>query len=542
MLVTAPVVLAALMLLVACTNVANMMLARATARRREISVRLALGASRARLIRQLLTESMLIAAGAGVVGWAFAVRLMRLLSQADVMRVGFRSPFPIPVSATLAPDGRTLIATIALAVFTGLAFGLAPALRSTRADLTASLKDGGSIRLRRYGLFNVRNFLMVSQTAAALTLLLITGILARGYQKAFAMDVGFNPNDLYTISLDPVRDGYSGAQATAFFERLRERVRALPSVTSASLSDTSPMWAPPGAVTFSASAAGLPMIGSAERYAVGDGYFETLGVPIQSGRSFHKNDEAVAIVNERLARDYWKNQSPLGRRIEIAGQSFQVVGVIRNAKMTFALGQAAPAIYLPLRAQDFARPSFAGVTLIARTSPGIDGLGTLRREIAAIDPNLTPFYTFRMPEQVDRLMYMSKIGVSIHTFDGVFGLILAMIGLAGITAYSVAQRAREIGIRIALGARKADVLNLVMKEGAMLVTIGVAVGIAAAWAAIRLLSGIMFAMATATGGYVAEPAMWIGTTLLLAGLALTACYIPARKSLRIDPVISLRQE
>jgi hypothetical protein len=284
------------------------------------------------------------------------------------------------------------------------------------------------------------------------------------------------------------------------------------------------------------------MIGRAEKYSVGDGYFETLGATIQSGRSFHKNDETVAIVNERLAHDYWKDQNPLGRRVEIEHKSHEVVGVIRNAKMTFALGQAAPAIYLPLRAQDYARPSFAGVTLIARTAPGVDGLNLLRREIAAIDPNLTPFYAFRMPDQVDRLMYFSRIGVSIHTFDGMFGLALAMIGLAGMTAYSVAQRAREIGIRIALGARNYDVLGLVMKEGVTLVGIGAVIGVAVAWAAIRLLAGIAFVMAATTGGYVAEPAMWIGTTLLLASLALTACYIPARKSLRIDPVISLRQE
>ena len=213
----------------------------------------------------------------------------------------------------------------------------------------------------------------------------------------------------------------------------------------------------------------------------------------------------------KLARDFWNGKEPLGRRIEIGRLAFQVVGVSRNTKLTFALGPAPPAIYFPLRPESYARPSFAGITLIARTAPGVDGLEPLRREIAALDPNLTPFYAFRMPEQVDRLMYMSRIGVSIHTFDGVFGLILAMIGLAGMTAYSVAQRGREIGIRIALGAQKGDVLRLVMKEGAALVTIGTIIGFAAAWAGVRLLSGITFAMATTTGGYVAEPALWVAT-------------------------------
>jgi len=389
--------------------------------------------------------------------------------------------------------------------------------------------------------------MMVSQMAAALTLLLITGILARGNQRAFASDVGFDPAHLYTISLDPVRDGYSGAQAAAFFSKLIERVRNLPSVTSASLSDTSPMWSPPAFVRFSASAAGpgsSPTIGSAEKYAVGAGYFETLGVPIQLGRGFRREDEGAAavIVNERLARDFWNGKNPLGRRIEIGREALQVVGVTRNAKLTFALGQAAPAIYFPLRPENYARPSYADVTLIARTAPGGDGLEVLRREIAALDSNLMPFYAFRTPDQVDRLMYASRIGVSIHIFEGVFGLILAMIGLAGMTAYSVAQRGREIGIRVALGARKADVLGLVMREGAVLVTVGGVIGLAAAWAAMRLLAGITFALAATTGGYVAEPALWVAITLLLAGLALAACYVPARKSLRIDPVVSLRQE
>jgi predicted permease len=548
MLTASPIVLVGLMLLIACSNVANMMLARAAARRREIAVRLALGASRARLIRQLLTESMLVASGAAVMGFLLTAWLMRLLSQTDTLRISAGTPYPMLVSGDLGPDSRVLLFTLGLALFTGLAFGLAPAIQATRTDLTPALK-GDTVWLRKYGRLSLRNILVVSQVAGSLALLLLTGVLALGYQRAMGMEVGFNPSNLYLISLDPVRDGYSGEQATAFFRTLLEQIKRLPSVTAASLTESSPMWARPAFVTLSAAGAdarSAPVIGSAEKYVVGKDYFDTSGVPILLGRGFRREDKAngaiSVIVSERLARDFWNGDNPLGRRIEVGRQVYQVVGVSKRAKVSFALGQPPPAIYYPLRPENYSRASAAGITLMVRAAPGADALDAVRREISAIDVNLTAFNAFSMTEQIDRLLFVSRIGVWIHGFEGLFGLILASIGLAGMTAYSVAQRGREIGIRIALGAQSADVLGLMMKEGAVLVTVGAILGLAGAWAGTRLLSGLISAVGSVTGTSAFEPALLVGAPLLLACLALVACYVPARRSLRIDPVVALRQE
>ena len=305
-------VLGGMVLLIASFNVANMMLARAADRRREIAVRLALGAGRARLVRQLLTESMIVAAGAGIIGFLLSVWIMRLGS-------GITLPYPMPLHFDLQPDGRVLLFTLGLSAFTGLAFGLAPALQATRTDLTPALKEGGNVRLRRYRRLSLRNVLVLSQVAASLALLLITGFLVLGHRQMTGVEVGFDTRNLYVISLDPVRDGYSGAQAAAFFQKLLDRVKALPAIASASLGDSAPMQMM-GKPTVPFSVDGRAVF-SARQFVVGKEYFDTLGVPILRGRGFRKEDEAddamAAVVSERLARDCWKGQDPLGRRIEI---------------------------------------------------------------------------------------------------------------------------------------------------------------------------------------------------------------------------------
>ncbi|MBI1786269.1 MAG: ABC transporter permease [Acidobacteria bacterium] len=406
MLVASPIVLVGLMLLIACSNVANMMLARAAVRRREIAVRLALGASRFRLIRQLLTESMLVAAGAGVLGLLLTAWLMRLVSQPDVLRFAVRAPYPAPVNSSMAPDGRVLLFTLGLAVFTGLAFGLAPALQAVRTDLSPALKDGGGVWLRRYGRLSLRNLLVVSQVAASLTLLLLTGILALGYARTTGIEVGFDPRNLYLVSVDPVRDGYSGAQAAAFLQNLLEHVKRMPSVTAASLTDTAPMRTLPPPVTFSTAGA----IGSADKFVVGKDYFDTVGIPILLGRGLRREDEAgeaaPVIVSERLMRDFWKGENPLGRRIEIGRGMFQVVGVARNTKMYFTPEEARPAIYFPLRAENYARPSFTGVCLLVRSAPGVDAVALVRREILSLASDVTPLSAFSMPELIGRMMFV----------------------------------------------------------------------------------------------------------------------------------------
>jgi len=562
-----PIVLVGLILLLACSNVANMMLARAAGRRREIAVRLALGASRARLVRQLLTESMLIALGAGVLGLALTLWILRWSTQ-------IKMPLPIPVNLEITPDGRVLFFILILTILTGLAFGLVPALQATRQDLTPALKEGGAANIRRYRGFSLRNALVLAQVSASLMLLLLTGFMVLGFHRTSGIDPGFNPTNLYLISLDPMREGYSGEQSAAFFQKLADRVRQMPSVAASSLTATVPMAIlGSGHVTFSSTTngqAGSRVIHNARQNIVGRDYFEVLGIPMLSGRAFRREDEAegatAVIVSEKLWRECWNREDPLGRRIETGSddapgagsdalavfdprpragktrQVFEVVGVVKDMKTAFEMGDSPPAIYFPLRGSDYAQPSMTGITMMVRAVPGVDAIAAMRREITSMDPHLAPFHAQSMPEQIDELMFLVRMGFWIYGFLGVFGLILASVGLAGVTAYSVARRGREIGIRVALGATRGNVLGLVMREGAALVLIGTVIGLAGAWASTKALSAMVSAVASATSASTSDPVLLLGAPALLAGLALLACYVPARKSMRIDPSTALRQE
>ena len=556
-------VLGGLVLLIACINVANMMLARAADRRKEIAVRLALGASRGRLIRQLLTEATLIAVGAAGPAFLLSVWLMRLMS-------GLKEPLPIPVSLDLTLDWRALVFTITVTGLAGIAFGLAPALQATRTDLTPALKEGGRVQLRRYRKLSLRNGLVVCQMAASLTLLLLTGYLGLGIQSTLGVQEGFNPRNLYLISLDPVRDGYSADRAADFFRRVLDRVKGLPGVVSACLTDTVPVaidgnsgvrcWTPGGDAAH--------VLQNARRHMVGHGYFETAGIRILAGRGFREADEAdsatAVVVSEELVRRYWSGEDVLGRRIEASSDDasptfggmpgtidfragvigseqrvFQVVGIAKDVTEDIIANRKRPVVYFPLHRPDYAQPSLRGVTLMIRAVPGVDILTAVRREITAMDPKLTPFNARSMIEQIAQFMSMLQAAAWTYLLIGVFGLVLASVGLAGVTAYAVAQRGHEIGIRMALGAQKWNVLGLVMKEGVALVTIGTVTGLACAWVGIRALSGLFFAVASVQSN---DPVLLVGAPVLLAGVALVACYLPARRSTRIDPVKMLRQD
>ena len=550
-------VLGGMVLLIACANVANMMLARAADRRKEVAVRLALGAGRARLVRQLLTESMLIAMGAAVPGYLLCVWCMHALSQ-------LRLPLPVPVSYDLNPDWRALLFTGALTLIAGTAFGLAPALQATRPSLVPALKEGGHIRFRKYRRLSLRNTLVLCQMAASLTLLLLTGYLGIGIQNTLGVQEGFNPRNMYLISLDPVRDGYSPERAAAFFDKLLQRVQQLPSVTAACLTDTVPVAMDGNAgVTFTAGRT----IEWARKHVVGRGYFETVEIPILAGRPFRKEDELAGartvIVSEELVRKLWKGE-PLGRQIEIrngqasggigampgtidyrAGalggerRTYEVVGVAKDVTEDLVVNKKHPAIYFPLHPADYAQPSLRGVTLMLRAVPGVDAVAAVRHEIAAMDSTLSPFNARSMAEQIAQFMSMLKAASWTYGLIGVFALILASVGLAGVTAYSVTQRGHEIGIRLALGAQKRDVMGLVMKEGAVLVTAGTLIGLVLAWAGMQALWGMFFSVASVARN---DLTILVGAPLLLSTLAMLACYVPARRSTRIDPVVALRQE
>jgi macrolide transport system ATP-binding/permease protein len=544
-------VLGGIILLIASANVANMLLARAAERRKEIAVRLAIGASRARLVRQLLTECSLIAAGAGVLGFMGAAWLTKSAS-------GVQFPFPVPLRFDFSPDARVLAFTFALTAFTALAFGLAPAVRATGASLTSGLKDGGNVVIHRFRRLSLRNLLVVSQVAASLALLLITGFLVIGHRKLVGGALGFESHNLFLVSVDPMRDGLSGAQAAANFPKLLDRIQALPFVVSASLGSHTPMemiGRPPTPMLAGSSGSGV--FSMERRFDVSRGYLAALGIPIVRGRDFREEDEmdgaAAVIVNEVVARNCFEGKDPIGQRIEIGTQGSPalttgsrvgyVVGVAGSIRDGVSVGNQLPGIvYLPLRPADMARPAAQGLTLVVRARPGGDVLGALQSEIEAVDGRITPFHARSMEDQMEQILSGVRVVLLVYGAIGVFGLILASVGLAGVTAYSVAQRRREIGIRMALGARRIDVLGVVMKEGAVLIAVGTIVGFAAASVAIRALASVLADIASATETSASEPALLFGAPTLLAFLALLCCYLPARKFTRIDPAITLRTE
>jgi len=562
-------VLGGVILLIASSNVANMMLARAADRRKEISVRLALGAGRARLIRQLLTESLVLAAASGAIGYAFAWALMHLASQESI-------PYPVPPTMNLEPDGRVMLFTFVLTAFTALACGLIPALQTTRPDLTTALKEGGNVQLRRFRSMSLRNALMVSQVAGSLALLLITGFLVIGHQRMMGGEVGFDPARLYLLSVDPVRDGYTPARAADLLPKLQERLKELPWASSVSLADSVPMAmiAKPRVNFAVEGPGGTKTVHSASRFAVGRGFFDTIGITILRGRGFGEEDEkegmTAAVVSEKTARECWPGQDPLGRRIEIGAedmvagfavsggsfgpgpgpkltgriQVYQVVGVARNVRdgLSMVATDAPPEIYIPLRTADYGRATLQGFTLLMRTKPGVDVVGAARREIEAMDSNIHPFNPHSMTEQIETILFPVRVALYTYGVIGICGLILASVGLAGLTAYTVTQRRREIGIRVALGARAVDVLWLVMKQGLVLITIGSAIGLALAGGGMRALAASLNMIARTAGNATNDPVLLAGAPLLLAVLALVACYVPARRSALVDPVVTLREE
>jgi predicted permease len=554
------VIMAGLIMMIACANVANMMLARAASRRREIAVRLALGAGRRRIVRQLLTESLLVAGAAGLIGTVASVWLMHGLG-------GLRMPWPIPVTYDFfQPDRTVLLFTIALSLATSLAFGLAPALQATRTDLTPALKEGGNLQVRRFRRLSLRNVLMVAQMAGSLTLLVIVGYMAIGIQSTLGATTGFDPANLYLVSLDPTRDGYTPERSAAFFPKLLERVQSLPTVRSASLSVSVPVAMATDNVVVNVH----PSVKRAIRHIVGKDYFATAGIPVLAGRAFQRQDETDGsngiIVTEALAKEFWLGKESLGRSLEIANTEtvptkmlpgsfdyrasahtrqsrvFEVIGVVANISEGLVQGKPRPAIYFPIRPADFGQPSQLGVTLMVRAAPGVDAVTLVNRAIAAMDDSITPFYAGSMTQHIDDFMSMLRVASWTYGLIGFFGLVLAAVGLAGMTAYSVASRNHEIGIRMALGAGRGRVLGLVMKEGTGLIAVGLAFGMLGAWAGSRGLAAISAEAGQVASTSANDPLVVFGSPFLLAAMALAACYLPARKASTVDPAIVLRGE
>jgi predicted permease len=529
-----------------------------------------LGASRVRLIRQLLTESLLVALGGGLMGIALAYGLARWFSS-------MKFPSPVPIDFNITPDLTVLIFAFVLSAIAGLGFGLAPALASTRAEVAPALKEGAVSPLAGYRRFGLRNLMVAYQVAASLTLLLITGFLVLGYNRTARMDVGLNLNGLYFLSLDPVRDGYSAAKTADFFDKLPERLSRLSAVHSVAVSESAPFagFIDVANTRFSAPKSDSDVkqvVVSVLRSRIGAGYFATLDVPVMRGREFTEQDQHVsptsgaiqsAILNETAAREFFGKDDPIGRRItanqsmviDTTGMSndkplstssersdYTVIGVVRDVKTGFMSAKAVPSVYVPLGVEDYRRAPVSGTTVVFRGDVGPDAIASVRGEVSAIDSNLTIFNVRSMREQLDEIFSLITFSEAIYGGIGVFGLILASIGLAGVTGYAVARRRKEIGIRMALGARSSQVLRLVLKEGTVLVLVGSVFGFVGAFAISRALSAVTSQLAQAFSSSTGDPLLLIGAPLLLVSLAMLACYIPARRSTKIDPLRALRDE
>lgn len=528
--------LAFCVLLVACANVAGLLLSRSRARVREIAVRLAIGAARWQLIRQLLVENLLLALLGGGLG--------TLLASAGVEFLGkLPSPTDLPIGIHVELDQRALLFALVLSVLSTFLFGLAPAIRSSRADVISALKarDGSpSAQQRLWG----RKILVSGQVALSVVLLLVSAVLLKDFRYLLAGGPGYRVEQLLLASFDPGLLHYSEAQAEQFYRQLLEAERQAPGVRSASLSSRVPMSMGGSNLGFVPEGYSLPRgISALNAFdtVVGDGYFDTMRIGLLRGRQFLPSDKAstprVAVVNEHFAAHYWPGQNPLGKRFHLTnatGPLVEVVGIARMSKYIWIAEPPLDFVYLP-----FAQNPQSGMTLIseARSPDAMSLAPGLRSVVHQLDPNM-PVFDMRTMEDIytKRAIKTSNVVLDCVTAMGLLGLALAMIGLYGLVAYSVSRRTREIGIRMAVGADRRSVLGMVIRQGLTLGVAGVLAGTALGILACRLLTAVI----ASTGGF--NVTLFAAVSAALLGITLLAAYAPARRAAGIDPMRALREE
>ena len=545
---TFDMVLWALVLALVCANLATLLLARGGERRREIAVRLSVGASRARLVRQLLTESVLLSLAGGAIGVALGYGFMRVLSSLP-------APLPIPVDLRCHLDLGALAWTLAIAMVVGVGFGLVPAVASARTDIGRTLKEGAQTPLRGYGRFGLRNQFVVCQMAASLMLVLVTGLVAAAFLQSAQASPGIDMAGLGLVSLDPMRDGYSVAETARLLEVLPEELSRVGGVRTVSLSGAAPFASddqPSSRVSTSdREGRNRQAIQAVFTKLIGANYFATLGTPLLSGREFEPREQrntaelgapVPAILNQTAARALFGSVNPIGRRIREGETSYTVVGLARDGRPPFLKSKPPARMFLPFTPDVFHKNPTQGITVLVRGEAGQDVLAAVREELASLHPDLTVFNIRTLADDLNVWNSFMAWQSTIFVILGVFALLLACIGLGGVTAYAVARRRREIGIRMALGARGSQVLRLVLSEGAALVAVGLALGFGGAFALWRLLTAYSDMLARTFDQPVSGPLLMIGAPLVLAALTLLACYLPARRATRIEPVAALRQE
>jgi predicted permease len=530
-----------IVLLIACANVANLLLARASARRKEIAVRLALGAGRFRLVRQLLTESVMLALVGGAGGVLLAVWTVELL-KATPPPTGIFS-FNLDFSL----DGHVLGFAFGLSFLTGIVFGLAPAWQAARPDVLPVLKDEAYATAQGGRRFNLRNALVVTQVALSLVLLLCAGLFLRSLQRMQSVDPGFDADRLLTASLNINLLRYTTEQGREFYRQVLERIERLPGVEAATLARVVPISG--GGRTTSLTIEGQAEAPNAGRDAdaqtscatnvVGLRYFETMGIALRQGRAFTTQDNAsappVVVISEAFARRYFGGQNPLGKRLRLGGANApwrEIVGVVRDSKYRTLSEDPMPFIYQPL-----AQNHETGMTLLVRTAGNPLGVSAaVRSAVQSLEKNLPLNDLQPLTRLLDSALYPARMGAALLLILGLLALLLAAVGLYGVMAYTVAQRTREIGVRMALGAQTRDVLRLVLKEAMTLVTFGIAIGWSGAAALTRLLANFLYGISAL------DAVTFTAIPVVLALVALLASYLPARRAASIDPLLALRYE
>jgi putative ABC transport system permease protein len=524
-------------LLIACANVANLLLARATARQKEIAIRTALGAGRARLVRQFLTESLLLAAVGGACGLALAAVGLRAL----VALI----PENVVQAKDVTIDAGVLAFTLLIALLTGVVFGIVPALGASRPDLNEALKEGGK-GSPGAGRSRVRNLLVVAEVALALVLLAGAGLLINSFIRLRGVDAGFNPDNLLTMKVVLPDTRYDEPnERSAFYDALLERVHSLAGVESAAVTTSLPLTFKGNSIGFTIEGRPEPapdQIPIAVTRVISHGYFKTMGIPLLQGRQFGDQDTkesaGAVVVSETMARTFWPGEDAIGKRIKRGRYNSQqpwitVVGVVGNVRQFELETEGRPLMYLPYEQADF----FAPRDLVVRTAGDpLSLVAAVRNEVWAVDRDQPVSNISTMEEILSESLAAQRFNMLLLGIFAAIALVLAAVGIYGVMSYSVTQRTHEIGVRMALGATPSDVLRMVVGHGGRLVLAGIAIGLVAAFALTRVMASMLFGVGAA------DPATFAAISVVLASVALLASYLPARRATKVDPMIALRYE
>ena len=525
----------AVLLLIVCANVANLMLVRATIRQKEFSIRLALGASRPRVIGQLLLESLLLAGLGGLVGVLLAGQM------ASWLRF-FIPATNLPLVLDFPPDSAVLLFTLSISVLVGLLFGLAPALQTIRNGRLSGLKDSGRGAIGGTRSDRLRGILVILEVALALIVLIGASLFLESFRHAKQIDPGFDPSHVLLAPLDLSEAGYSTEQGTLLMRHLRDRIETLPGVRAVSFATAVPLGFSPGSWAADVQVGGyVPRRGEDMRVLwnpIWPGYFDLMRIALIEGRDFTERDDSqtqpVAIINETFARRFFRGQEPVGRQLGVWGTVCTVVGVVKDIKYRNLGETPQPYFYRPL--QQVWGPN-TGFWLHVRTvGPPLQLLPELRRELRSVDPRVHAFEVFTLSDYIGAAWFAQKIGAALLGVLGTLALLLAALGLFSVMAYSVSQRTQEIGIRMALGAQMIDVFRPVVGQSLRLALAGIGLGLVLSFALTRLVASQLLGVSAT------DPLIFVGVSCLLCAVALAASFIPARRAIKVDPLIALRTE